>query len=251
MLHTGIKKRNESGDYVRNVKYTMRKMSVDSNVSYEELLNQIKLEHKVVNKCVLVDLDGQEIDKRTFNLKKLVQEKRHIGNTRLYLAMKPAETAVAPADVVSLSDVERFVSRKASVKQAMEAATDGGILNTSDYLPTEPGHGFLEVNAMSTMFTLAKGKSFGIIQTAIGDFYDLLKDPLKELKEFDDFRDTFTSFDSFYLVNPAIRYFFTNVCNNVTPTDYLGKGKVWEIPPTAVARYEQWLGGIEASVVMF
>ena len=47
-LHTGIKKRHESG----------------------ELLNLIKLEHKVLNECMLVDLDGQEIDTKTFNLKK-------------------------------------------------------------------------------------------------------------------------------------------------------------------------------------
>ena len=40
---------------------------VDSNVSYEKLLNLINLEHQVANKCVFVDLDGQEIDKKTFN----------------------------------------------------------------------------------------------------------------------------------------------------------------------------------------
>ena len=39
--------------------------------------------------------------------------------------MKPAETSVAPTDVLLLSDVERFVSRKVRVKQAMKNAVVG------------------------------------------------------------------------------------------------------------------------------
>ena len=64
--------------------------------------------------------------------------------------MKPAEIAVGPTDVVSLSDVERFVSRRVCVKQVTEAATDGGTINTSHCLHAKPGHSFLKVNAMST-----------------------------------------------------------------------------------------------------
>ena len=49
-------------------------------------------------------------------------------------------------------------------------ASQINIINTSLYLPSKTGHGILKVNIMSTMFRLAKGKSYEIISTAIGDF---------------------------------------------------------------------------------
>ena len=57
---------------------------------------------------------------------------RYIGKSRLYLAVKPAETAVAPTDVILLSDVERFVSREVRVKQAMKNAVVVGQLGLAD-----------------------------------------------------------------------------------------------------------------------
>ena len=49
-------------------------------------------------------------------------------------------------------------------------ASQMNIIQTSLYLPSKTGHGILKVNIMSTMFRLAKGKSYEIISTAIGDF---------------------------------------------------------------------------------
>ena len=52
----------------------------------------------------------------------------------------------------------------------MLTASQINIINTSIYIPSMTGHGILKVNIMSTMFRLAKGKSYKIISTAIGDF---------------------------------------------------------------------------------
>ena len=73
--------------------------------------------------------------------------------------MKPAEIAVGPTDVVLLSDVERFVSRRECFKQVTEAATDGGTIITSHCLPTCKARAWLS----QSQFYIHKNLGYGFL----------------------------------------------------------------------------------------
>ena len=232
-------KRRQKKEWVRDTKFKTRKINVDSNHTYDQLLMEMKKEMGVKSRCVLLDGNNQEIQREEFSFVNFVlKQRKYLGATRMYLGIKPASAADKVAQTgIMLEEVKFFIQKVLDQERANRTnITQHGeeICNTDLFSPESD-------SPRLRLFEIEYNAVLERKETVFGNFCLV---PEQILQQYLDF--TYEGSEYCYILDTALTYYLKNHAAVLAASNDIGNGVI-RMKNEHARQYEDWLQQMKAA----